>query len=112
MPTTSKLDLIVDALRKRILLGEFGPLGRLPSFRTLATEYQTTQETMNKTMQALQAEGLLLSMGVKGVFVNSLRVRIPGIVANFYKHIQELGLDATEVTLGTPEIIHPPPDLA
>lgn len=112
MPTTSKVDTIADALKERILSGEFGKDGRLPSFRKLASEYTTTQETMNKTMQALQAEGVLISMGVKGIFVNTQRVRIPGLVAHFSKHLEDSGLKPKEETLKTPEFITPPSEIA
>lgn len=112
MPTTSKVDTIVDALRSRILSGEFGEEGRVPSFRKLAEEYKTTQETMNKSMQALQAEGLLLSLGAKGMITSTKRVRIPGIVAHFIKHVEESGYTPTEITLGNPEFIDPTPELA
>lgn len=112
MPTTSKVDIIVDALRNRILAGEFGDEGKLPSFRKLATEYKTTQETMNKTMQTLQAEGVLISLGSKGMVANNKRVRIPGIVAHFIKHVEASGFTPTEVTLGIPEFITPSPEIA
>jgi DNA-binding GntR family transcriptional regulator len=82
MPATSKVDNIVDAIRNRILAREFGEEGRLPSFRTLATEYHTTQETMNKTIQALQAEGLIISKGAKGIFTNLSRIRMPAFTPN------------------------------
>jgi DNA-binding GntR family transcriptional regulator len=83
MSTRSKVEKFIDALRNRILSGEFGNTGRLPSFRTLATEYNTTQETMNKTMQALQAEGLITSLGAKGVFANTPSTRLLGFTPNF-----------------------------
>ena len=70
MSVTVKVDSLVDTLRARIQSGEFGD-EKLPSFRELAEEYNTTQETMNKTIQALQAEGQLISRGTKGVFVNN-----------------------------------------
>jgi DNA-binding GntR family transcriptional regulator len=112
MSTNSKVEGFIDALRNRILSGEFGGDGRLPSFRTLATEYSTTQETMNKTMQALQAEGLLTSMGAKGVFVNTPKVRLLGFVPNFYEYLQEQKLDPLEEYIEKPVIIKAPIEVA
>jgi DNA-binding GntR family transcriptional regulator len=113
MSTTTKVDTIIDGLRNRIISGEFGEAGRLPSFRKLVQEYETSQETMNKAMQALQAEGLLLSSGARGVFVNNARIRIrmPGVVIDFSEHIKEQGLTPTSELIGKPEIIEPPKEV-
>ncbi len=111
MAAPSKVDSIIDSLRGRILSGEFGE-GKLPSFRKLVIEYETSQETMNKAMQTLQAEGLLLSSGAKGVFANVPRIRMPGLVAHFFNYIEHAGLEAKGETIGIPEIIYPSKDLA
>ena len=68
MSPETKIDSIADALRQRIVNGDFGTAGRLPSLRLLSEEYGTTHETMNKVIQRLQAEGLLTSLGRAGVF--------------------------------------------
>jgi DNA-binding GntR family transcriptional regulator len=111
MSTLTKVDTIIDGIRSRILSGEFGEEGRLPSFRKLVDEYQTSQETMNKAMQALQAEGLLLSAGAKGVFVNSSRIRMPGIVVDFSEYLEKQGLKPKSELLNKPEIITPSVDI-
>lgn len=111
MSASTKVDTIIDGIRSRILSGEFGEEGRLPSFRKLVDEYQTSQETMNKAMQALQAEGRLISAGAKGVFVNKPRFRFPAMVANFYEELSKLEPDPSEVNIGKPEIIDPSLDL-
>lgn len=111
MSVTVKVDSLVDTLRARIHSGEFGD-EKLPSFRELATEYQTTQETMNKAMQALQAEGALISRGTKGVFVNKQRIRVPGMVANFYEEYLKLDTDPIQVLITKPRIIQPSKELA
>jgi len=107
MSTTTKVDTIIDGLRARIQSGEFGQGGRLPSFRKLVEEYETSQETMNKAMQALQAEGLLLSSGAKGVFVNNPRLRVPGIVVDFSEYLKNEGLTPKSEFITKPEIIQP-----
>jgi DNA-binding GntR family transcriptional regulator len=111
MTGPSKVDNIIDSLRNRILSDEFGE-GKLPSFRKLVVEYETSQETMNKAMQTLQAEGLLLSAGAKGVFANVPRIRMPGLVAHFYNYLEEAGLKPQGETIDKPTIITPSKDLA
>jgi len=110
MATVSKVEPLVDALRGRILTGEFGD-GKLPSFRTLGAEYNTTQETMNKVMQALQAEGVLVSQGTKGVFVNNARIRMPGVVIDFTHYLEDEGLKAKSEFIEKPQLIKPSTDI-
>lgn len=112
MTKNSKVEGLIDALRKRVVAGEFGSEGRLPSFRSLAAQYETTQETMNKTMQALQAEGLLTSMGAKGVFVNPPSVRLIGFVPDFFKYLQQQDLDPQEEYIEKPSVLKVPAAIA
>ena len=112
MSPDMKVDTVVDALRKRILDGDYGTSGRLPSLRLLAEEYGTAYETMNKVVQLLQAEGLLLSKGRAGVFVNKPRTRVPGITARFDLYLQEQGLQPTETNVGEPSLVPAPADVA
>lgn len=107
-----KIDHITNAIRQRILDGEYGTIGRLPSLRLLAEELGTTRETMNKAVQHLQAEGLLLSQGKAGVFVNKPRTRIPGITARFDQYLQEQGLTPVETNVDEPAIVAAPADVA
>jgi DNA-binding GntR family transcriptional regulator len=107
-----KVDVIADAFRQRILSGEYGTSGRLPSLRLLSEEYSTTRETMNKVVQRLQAEGLLVSQGRAGVFVNKPRTRIPGITARFDLYLQEQGLTPRETNIDEPALVSAPSEVA
>jgi DNA-binding GntR family transcriptional regulator len=107
-----KVDTIADAFRERILSGQYGTSGRLPSLRMLADEFGTTRETMNKVVQRLQAEGLLVSHGRAGVFVSKPRTRIPGITARFDLYLQEQGLTPIETNIDEPDIVSAPPEVA
>ena len=107
-----KVDDITNALRERILSGEFGTGGRLPSLRMFAAQYGTTRETMNKVAQRLQAEGLLSSLGTAGVFVRASRTRIPSIGLHFEDYLKQLGLEPVETTVDKPEVIPAPTDVA
>ena len=107
-----KLDVIAASFRQRILSGEYGTRGRLPSLRLLSEEYGTTHETMNKVVQLLQSEGLLISQGRAGVFVNKPRTRIPGITARFDLYLQEQGLTPEETNIDEPAIVAAPVEVA
>lgn len=111
MSTNTKVDTIIDGLRNRILADEFGEMGKLPSFRKLVKEYETSQETMNKAIQALQAEGFLISSGAKGVFINNLRLRMPGIVIDFSQYLRNQGLNPKSEFIHTPQVIEPPKEV-
>lgn len=113
MPADTKIDDIAEALRKRILGGEFGTGGRLPSLRMFAEQYGTTQQTMNTVIQRLQAEGLLSSLGRQGIFVHVMpRARIPGIVPRFDLYMKQLGMELVETSVGRPEVAPAPADVA
>ena len=107
-----KVDGIADAFRQRILAGEYGTSGRLPSLRLLSEEYGTTRETLNKVVQRLQAEGLLVSLGRAGVFVSKPRTRIPGITARFDLYLQEQGLIPVETNVDEPAVVSAPSEVA
>ncbi len=112
MSPDTKIDSIADAIRQRIVNGDFGTAGRLPSLRLLSEEYGTTHETMNKVIQRLQAEGLLTSLGRAGVFVNKPRTRIPGITARFDLYLQQQGLTPEETNIDEPSLTPAPADVA
>ncbi len=108
----AKLDDITHALRERVLSGEFGTGGRLPSQRMFAEEYGTSRETIHKVIQRLQAEGLVTSLGLQGVYVHASRSRVPGQVMQFASYLKQLGLEAMESAIGTPEVLNAPSDVA
>lgn len=112
MPPDTKIDAIAEAFREHIRAGDFGTRGRLPSLRMLAEEFGTTNETINKVVQLLQAEGLLISRGHAGVFINTPRTRIPGITARFDLYLQEQGLKPMEENVIEPSVIAAPADVA
>ncbi len=112
MSPETKIDFIADSFRQRVLDGEYGTSGRLPSLRMLAEEYGTTHETMNKVIQLLQADGILISKGRAGVFVSKPRTRIPGITARFDLYLKEHGLSPMETNIDDPALVAAPPDVA
>ena len=110
MAQETKVDDITEALRQRILSGEFGTGGRLPSLRMFAEQFGTTHETMNKVVQRLQAEGLLSSLGRAGVFVRASQTRVPGRTSQFDLYLKQLGLEPIEAVIDVPATIPAPLD--
>jgi DNA-binding GntR family transcriptional regulator len=112
MAPDTKMDTFANELRERVRRGDFGTAGRLPSLRMLAEEFGTSNETMNKVVQRLQAEGVLLSLGRAGVFVHPPFTRISGMTRNFSEYLESLGLTAVEKNIGTPAFVPAPNDIA
>jgi DNA-binding GntR family transcriptional regulator len=112
MKTANKADQVRETLRERILSGEFGRRGRLPSLRMLATEYKISQETINKVIQVLQAEGWILSLGQRGVFVNMPRIRFPGFLKTPSSYAAEMNVDPVEEYVEDPKVLIPPVEIA
>lgn len=112
MSPDTKVDALIDELRERVRRGDFGTAGRLPSLRMLADEFGTTNETMNKVIQSLQAEGVLLSLGRAGVFVHPPLTRIPGLTRRFDQHLESLGLTAVEKNIDSPAFVPAPLEVA
>lgn len=105
MSPDTKVDALIDELRERVKRGDFGTVGRLPSLRMLADEFGTTNETMNKVVQRLQAEGVLLSQGRAGVFVHPQLTRVPGLTKRFDEHLESMGLTSVEKNIGLPAFV-------
>src|SRR3989442_12322084 len=112
MSPDAQVDVVTDALRQRILEGEFGTGGRLPSLRMLSKELGVGYDTMNSVVQRLQAEGLLLSKGRTGVFVSKPHPRIPTNMTRFGMYLEKQGLKAIETTLEGLSVIPAPADIA
>lgn len=112
MSPDAKIDTFTDILRQRILEREYGTAGRLPSLRMLADQFNTTHETMNKVIQRLQAEGLLISFGRAGVFVNFSQKHLPGITPRFDQFLLEQGLSPIETNIDEPSIVPAPLEVA
>src|SRR5579859_6192206 len=103
----TKIDVLAETLRQRIDRGEFGTGGRLPPFRELSDQLHTTQETINKVIQLLQSEGLLIARG-KSVYVNPVHFQMPVMVPHFDRYIESLGLTPVSDFLEPPDMVPAP----
>ena len=100
----TKIDTLAERLRERIRGGEFGTSGRIPPHRVLAEQLDTTRETVNKVVQLLQSEGLLVSRD-KSVYVKPPLMKLPAFVANFDQYIRDRGLEPISEFLEDPGIV-------
>ncbi len=99
----TKIDALADKLRQRIKSGEFGNAGRIPPHRVLAEQLNTTRETVNKVIQLLQSEGLLVSRE-KSVYVQPARLKLPAFIPNYDQYVREHGEEPVSMFLEKPDI--------
>jgi GntR family transcriptional regulator len=99
-----KVNRVLEELRQRIRSGEYGRSGRLPSRIQLAKEFDTSAETINKAVNVLRSEGLLVARG-RAVAVSPPPVRVPGMMESFARHLRKMGLEPLVEYISEPEHI-------
>lgn len=97
-----KVNKVLGELRHRISGGEYGRSGSLPSRLQLAKEFDTSAETINKAINVLRSEGLLVTRG-RAVAVNPPPIRVPGMMESFAKHLRKMGIEPLIEYIGEPE---------
>jgi DNA-binding GntR family transcriptional regulator len=107
----TKIDILAEKLRQRIKDGEFGTSGRIPPHRVLAEQLDTTRETVNKIVQLLQSEGILVSRD-KSVYVQPKLLRFPGFVANVEQYVRDHGEEPVTEFLEKPNLVSLPETIA
>lgn len=107
----TKIDVLAERLRERIRNGEFGTSGRIPPHRVLAEQFNTTRETINKVVQLLQSEGLLVSKD-KSVYVQPPLMKLPAFVGNFDQYIRGHGEEPVSAFLEKPDLVSLPRSIA
>ena len=68
---------ITDALRRRIVEGEFPPGVQLPSEAVLRAEYGVARNTLRRALADLEGEGLLITMPGRGRIASSRGDAVP-----------------------------------
>src|ERR1051325_4138864 len=64
---------IAAQLRARIHRGDWGPGERLPSIPSIATQYGVAKQTVQRTIDQLRIEGLLITRPGSGTFVRGTK---------------------------------------
>jgi GntR family transcriptional regulator len=67
---------IADHLRAQIRRGDWGPGERLPSIPAIAAQFGVAKQTVQRTIDALRIEGLLITKPGSGTFVRGTRRRL------------------------------------
>ena len=65
---------IKDGLRRMVVSGALAPDEKLPSVRALATQLSINPNTIQRSYNELEAEGLICSVPGKGSFVSPDRI--------------------------------------
>lgn len=110
MTEDGKIETLVITLREQIKRGDFGTRGRLPSVTQLAKEHQIARTTVYNALQILRNEGLLIVKDT-AFFVNNPVLHIVG-TPNFDDYLLKQGLTPKLTTIGTPEVITLPDEIA
>jgi GntR family transcriptional regulator len=67
---------IAAQLRERIRRGEWGPGERLPSIPAIAADYGVAKQTVQRTIDQLRVEGVLITRPGSGTFVRGTKRRL------------------------------------
>lgn len=75
---------IADQLRERIRRGDWAPGERLPAIPVLADMYGVAKQTVQRTIDQLRVEGLLITKPGSGTFVRGTRRRLNRLARGRY----------------------------
>jgi GntR family transcriptional regulator len=75
---------IAAELRQRIQRGEWGPGERLPSIPAIAASYGVAKQTVQRTVDQLRIEGLLITKPGSGTYVRGTRRRLNRLARGRY----------------------------
>src|SRR5262245_16958648 len=77
---------IAASLRERIRAGEWAPGEKLPSIPALAQAYAVAKQTVQRTIDQLRVEGLLITRPGSGTYVRGTRRRLSRLARGRYGH--------------------------
>lgn len=92
---------VAQIIKLRILRGEYLPGARIPSVRELAQDAGINPNTMQKALELLKAEGLLITQRSTGRIVTECQELIQlarrTLAKDYIKQISTLGFSAEEI---------------
>src|SRR5215831_11628286 len=77
---------IAASLRQRLRAGEWPPGERLPSIPALAREYGVAKQTVQRTIDQLRVEGLLITRPGSGTYARGTHRRLNRLARGRYGH--------------------------
>jgi GntR family transcriptional repressor for pyruvate dehydrogenase complex len=93
-------EMVVDALRKRIGAGEFGPGQKLPTEGQLTTHFGVSRTVVREAIAALAADGLVQPRQGAGVFVMAQATSPFSAIAGERSSKISVALNVLEVRMG------------
>ncbi len=96
---------ILQKIKRNIAAGKIAPGEKLGSVRDLSIEYGVNPNTVQRTMAALESEGLVYAERTSGRFVTDNEALVAGVrrsliageIDAFLQSMQELGLTEKDV---------------
>lgn len=92
--------MVVDALRKRISAGEFGPGEKLPTEVQLTTHFGVSRTVVREAIAALAADGMVQPRQGAGVFVMAQASSAFSAIAGERSNKISVALNVLEVRMG------------
>jgi len=92
--------IVVDALRKRIGAGEFGPGEKLPTESQLTTHFGVSRTVVREAIAALAADGMVQPRQGAGVFVMAQATSAFSAIAGERSNKISVALNVLEVRMG------------
>ncbi|WP_338720612.1 FadR/GntR family transcriptional regulator [Devosia sp. XK-2] len=93
-------EMVVDALRKRIGAGEFGPGEKLPTESQLTTTFGVSRTVVREAIAALAADGMVQPRQGAGVFVMAQASSTFSTIAGEGSNKISVALNVLEVRMG------------
>lgn len=93
-------EMVVDALRKRIGAGEFGPGEKLPTESQLTTHFGVSRTVVREAIAALAADGMVQPRQGAGVFVMAQASSAFSSIAGERSNKISVALNVLEVRMG------------
>jgi len=96
---------VADIIKSDISCGKYKTTEKLPSVREFAIKYSVNPNTVQKSLQILEEEGLIATDRTNGKFVSEsleiIKLQKNKIINEeikiFYEKLQNLGLSKTEI---------------
>ena len=93
-------EMVIDALRKRIGAGEFGPGQKLPTESQLTTHFGVSRTVVREAIAALAADGMVQPRQGAGVFVMAQATSPFSAIAGERSNKISVALNVLEVRMG------------
>lgn len=110
---TLLVDRLADDLRNRIVRGDYGTSGVIPSMSDLAAMWKTKNRAIvAEVVMLLRVQGYLVQTPKRHYRVVNPRIVLEGLTPNFRTHLESLGYKTSEEDIEAPTVETMPLDIA